>query len=66
MLYDAILERYGQIDAEKAIEIAKAACVDGTLVSIIYHNSGNDMWVAFAEGLTPGPRQTYVHVKLDD
>jgi len=66
VLYDAILERYGQIDAEKAIEIAKAACVDGTLVSIIYHNSGNDMWVAFAEGLTPGPRQTYVHVKLDD
>ncbi len=66
VLYNAIKERYGQIDAAKAIEIAQAACVDGTLVSIIYHNSGNDMWVAFAEGMTPGPRQKYVHVKLDE
>lgn len=66
VLYNAILDRYGEIDAEKAIEIAKIACVDGTLVSIIYHNSGNDMWVAFAEGMTPGPRQKFVHVKLDD
>jgi hypothetical protein len=66
VLYNAILDRYGEIDAEKAIEIARIACVDGTLVSIIYHNSGNDMWVAFAEGMTPGPRQKYVHVKLDD
>ena len=65
VLFHAIQERYGQIDAEKAIEIAQAACVDGTLVSIIYHNSGNDMWVAFAEGLTPAPRQQYVHVNLD-
>ena len=66
VLYNGIKERYGQIDAEKAIEIARIACVDGTLVSIIYHNSGNDMWVAFAEGQTPGPRQEYVHVTLDE
>jgi hypothetical protein len=66
VLFNAIKERYGKIDAPKAIEIAKAACVDGTLVSIIYHNSGNNMWVAFAEGLTPGPHQQYVQVKLAD
>jgi hypothetical protein len=66
VLFNAIKERYGQIDAQKAIEIAQAACVDGTLVSIIYHNSGNEVWVAFAEGLTPGPRQQYVHVRLDE
>ncbi len=66
VLHGAILERYGQIDAEKAIEIARIACVKGTLVSIIYHNSGNDMWVAFAEGETPGPQQEYVHIQLDD
>ncbi len=65
VLYDAIDARYGSIDGPKAIEIAKAACVDGTLVSIIYHNSGNDMWVAFAEGMNPGPKQGFVHVSLD-
>ncbi|MFO7973133.1 MAG: C45 family peptidase [Candidatus Hydrogenedentota bacterium] len=66
VLYGAIKERYGEIDAQKAIEIARVACVDGTLVSIIYHNSANAMWVAFAEGDTPGPRQEYVQVTLDE
>jgi hypothetical protein len=66
VVFKAIKERYGQIDAQKAIEIAQAACVDDTLVSIIYRNSGNEMWVAFAEGLTPAPRQQYVCMKLDE
>ena len=66
VLFNAIKERYGQIDAAKAIEIARIACVDGTLVSIIYHNSANEMYVAFAEGQTPGPRQEFVHVALDE
>ncbi|MCP4640265.1 MAG: hypothetical protein GY851_07535, partial [bacterium] len=65
VLFNAINERYGQIDAEKAIEIAQIACVDGTLVSIIYHNNANEMYVAFAEGTTPGPRQQFVRISLD-
>ena len=65
VVYTALKERYGKLDAKGAIEVAQAACVDGTLVSIIYHNSGNALWVAFAEGATPAPRQQYVEVKLD-
>jgi isopenicillin-N N-acyltransferase like protein len=65
ILYKALKDRYGTLDAKGAIEIAQAACVDGTLVSIIYHNSGKEMWVAFAEGMTPAPRQKFVRISLD-
>jgi hypothetical protein len=64
-VFDAIKARYGQIDGPKAIEIAQAAGVDATLVSIVYHNTGRDLWVAFAEGLQPAHKQQYVHVRLD-
>jgi len=63
-LYEAIKARHGAIDAAKAIEIAQAAGVDGTLVSIVYHNTGRDFWVAYAEGATPAHKQQYVHVEL--
>jgi len=65
IMFDAITASYGTIDAEKAKEIAIKAGVDGTLVSIVYHNTGRDMWVAFAEGATPAHKQGYVHVSLD-
>jgi len=63
-VYEALKARYGEIDAEKAVEVARAAGVDGTLVSIVYHNTGNDMWVAFAEGPEPAHKQEYVHFML--
>lgn len=63
-VFNAIKERHGAIDAPKAIEIAQTAGVDGTLVSIVYHNTGRDFWVAYAEGATPAHKQQYVHVEL--
>lgn len=63
-VFDALKARHGSIDAAKAIEVAKAAGVDGTLVSIVYHNSGNDFWVAYAEGAEPAHKQEYVHFEL--
>jgi len=65
-VYDALKARYGSIDAKKAIEVAQAAGVDGTLVSIVYHNTGRDMWVAFAEGAEPAHKQEYVHFTLGE
>jgi hypothetical protein len=64
-LAKAIKERYGKIDAEKAIEIGRAVGVEGTLVSIVYHNTGRDMWVSFAEGDSPAQNQGYVHIELN-
>ncbi len=64
VIFDAIKARYGAIDGPKAIEIAKAAGVDGTLVSIVYHNTGRDFWVAFAQGQEPAHKQGYVHFDL--
>lgn len=65
-VYNSIEARYGKIDAEGTIEIAKAAGVDGTLVSIAYANTAREMYVAFAEGATPAHRQKYVRVGLND
>lgn len=64
VIHEALKARHGSIDAEKAIEVGRAAGVDGTLVSIVYHNTGNDMWVAFAEGPEPAHKQNYVHFML--
>jgi superoxide dismutase len=65
VIFDAIKARYGSIDAAKAREIAVAAGVDGTLVSILYHNNAKEFWVAFAEGQTPAHKQKYVHFELE-
>ncbi len=62
--HDALAARYGKIDAERAIEVAQACGVEGTLLSIVYHNSGKEFWVAFAEGLEPAHKQGYVHFVL--
>jgi hypothetical protein len=63
--YDAIKARYGSIDADKAIEIATAAGVDGTLVSIVYHNTAREFFVAFAEGDQPAQKQKYVRFSIN-
>jgi PhoPQ-activated pathogenicity-related protein len=65
VMFDAILARYGSIDANKAIEIAVAGGVDGTLASIVYHNSAREFFVAFAEGDQPAHKQKYVRFSLD-
>ena len=64
-LYDAISARYGAIDAPKAIEIAVADGVSGTLLSIVYHNTAREFYVAFAEGLGPAHNQEYVRFSLE-
>jgi len=63
-LYNAINARYGSIDSAKAIEIAVADGVGSTLLSIVYHNSTREFWVAFAEGTSPAHYQGYVHFQL--
>ena len=65
IIFDAIKARYGSIDADKAKEIATAAGVDGTLVSIVYHNTAREFWVAFAEGDQPAHKQKYIRFSLD-
>jgi hypothetical protein len=65
VICDAIKARYGSIDADKAIEIATAAGVDGTLVSIVYHNTAREFFVAFAEGDQPAQKQKYVRFSLN-
>jgi PhoPQ-activated pathogenicity-related protein len=65
VIYDAIKARYGSIDADKAIEIATAAGVDGTLVSIVYHNTAREFFVAFAEGDQPAQKQKYVRFSIN-
>ena len=64
-LYDAINARYGSIGDAEAIEIAKADGVSGTLLSIVYHNSAQELWVAFAEGLDPAHNQQYVPFSME-
>lgn len=64
LLYNAIAARYGSIGAEEAREIAFAAGVSGTLLSVVYHNDTTEFWVAFAEGLSPAHQQQYVPFKL--
>lgn len=63
-LHDALAARYGKIDGEKAIEIAQAAGVEGTLLSVVYHNTAKEFWVAFAEGMEPAHKQGYVHFTM--
>ena len=65
IIFDAIKARYGAIDGDKAKEIAIAAGVDGTLVSIVYHNTAKEFWVAFAEGDQPAHKQQYVRFSLN-
>jgi hypothetical protein len=64
LVYNALLARYGTLDAAGAIEVAKVAGVSGTLLSIVYHNSGDDFWVAYANGLDPAHNQGYVNIEL--
>jgi hypothetical protein len=63
-LYAAINERYGAIDASKAIEIARADGLADTVVSIVYDTTALSMWVAFAEGYSPATSQNYVQFDL--
>lgn len=65
-LYAAINERYGAIDAAKAIEIARADGVSSTVASIVYDTTGLKMWVAFAEGNSPATDQNYVEFALSE
>jgi len=65
LLYNAIHSRYGVIDSEKAIEIAKAAGVKGTLLSVLYDTTALKFWVAFAQGLDPAHKQGYVSLDLE-
>lgn len=65
-LYAAINARYGSIDAEKAIEIARADGVDGTVVSIVYDTTALKFWVAYADGPSdPATNQNYVEFDLN-
>lgn len=64
ILYNGLLARYGTLDAAGAIEMARAAGVNSTVLSIVYHNTGRDFWVAYANGLDPAQNQDYVHVEL--
>ncbi len=66
-LYAAINARYGNIDAQKAIEIAIADGVAGTVVSIVYDTTAGKFWVAYAEGTgTPAQERGYVEFSLDE
>lgn len=38
--------------------------MNSTVLSIVYHNTGRDFWVAYANGLDPAQNQDYVHVEL--
>ncbi|MCP4640589.1 MAG: hypothetical protein GY851_09160 [bacterium] len=64
LLHDAIATHYGTLDAADAMSIARTAGVSGTITSIIYHNSANEFYVAFAEDLDPAQNQEYVHFSL--
>ncbi len=63
-LYNAILERYGKIGDEEAIEIARADGVSGTLLSIVYNNTRRKAFVAYAHGMEPAHHQGYVEIQL--
>jgi PhoPQ-activated pathogenicity-related protein/chitodextrinase len=65
ILYNGLLARYGTLDAAGAIELARAAGVQSTVLSIVYRNSGLDFWVAYANGLDPAQNQNYVHIELN-
>lgn len=65
IIYDGLFSRYGTLDAQGAIAIAKAAGVNSTVLSIVYHNSGGDFWVAYANGTDPAQNQGYVHILLN-
>lgn len=66
IIYEGLSSRYGTLDAQGAIEIAREAGVDGTVLSVVYHNSGGRFWVAYANGPTdPAQNQGYVEIKLN-
>jgi hypothetical protein len=64
-LYNAILTRYGDIGPAEAVDIAKADGVDSTVLSVVYHNTEREFWVAVAEGMNPAHEQAYVHFDLN-
>ncbi|MCX5769611.1 MAG: C45 family autoproteolytic acyltransferase/hydrolase, partial [Candidatus Hydrogenedentes bacterium] len=64
LLFNAINDRYGQINGESAIDIAKLAGVNGTVFSVVYGNSDLDFWAAWANGLEPAQKQDYHHFSL--
>jgi len=65
-LYNAINDRYGAINSEKAIEIAQADGVSSTVLSIIYDTTALKCWVACANGSTdPAHNQAYVEFDLN-
>ena len=64
VLHKALKRYYGSINAKKSIEIARAAGVKGTLLSVLYDTTARKFWVAFAEGLEPAHKQGYVEFDL--
>ena len=64
-LYDAISDRYGLIDLDATVQIARDVGVDGTLVSIAYGNDALEMAVSFAEGKIPAQEREYVYFELE-
>ena len=65
IIYEGLSDRYGTLNAQGAIDVAKAAGVDSTLLSIVYHNSGGRFWVAYAYGTDPAQNQNYVEIYLN-
>lgn len=66
IVYNALSNRYGTLNGQGAIEVARAAGVNSTVLSIVYHNSGGRFWVAYADGPTdPAHNQNYVEIKLN-
>jgi len=60
----AIRDNYGKIDSAKAIDIARAAAMDGNLHSVIYCNSDRELWVASAQGMTRASDTEYKHFRM--
>jgi len=59
LLYNAINARYGTIDGDDVVEIARAAGVSGTVFSAVYENSDGKFRAAWADGYEPAHLQNY-------
>ncbi|MCP4639687.1 MAG: BACON domain-containing protein, partial [bacterium] len=66
LIYDVLLADYGSINHLTAIDVAQAAGVSGTVMSVVYDATALEFWVAFAHGMSqPAHLRAFVNIPLE-
>ncbi|UCH34264.1 MAG: hypothetical protein JSV65_17300, partial [Armatimonadota bacterium] len=64
--HDPLVTNWGVIDENVARSIAQAVAMSSCVISAIYDNTTQEMWVSFAQDYTPAQNLTYQYFNLHD